>query len=711
MIKLLARILLRCLLRLEVRGSVSSTRPEKLLVVPNHQSFLDGILVQSFLPFDVTWVVHTQIAQQFFFRIGLKFVNHILVDAANPMTMKRVLQLIDTGTPVGIFPEGRITCTGSLMKIYEGTAFLAARSGATVLPVRIDGLANSPYGRMKAPFPIKSRPKVRLTFLPTTRIPMPEAPAAKVRRRLAAETMRHVMQNAVMQARKATTIYDAFLEAIELYGREAIILEDVRPKVDTYKDLLKATLALGKLISRLAKEGEHVGILLPNAGPAVATLLGMFATRRIPAMLNYTAGVDGMQSACDTAQIKTIVASKTFLEKGKLTDKVGQLKNVKVVYLEDLKPTFSIFDKLWLILWAMGHPRTIQRPTKPNDPAIVLFTSGSEGKPKGVVLSHDNLLANAHQVFASIEFSNKDRFFSAMPMFHSFGLTAGVILPVINGVQVYLYPSPLHYRLIPELTYDRDCTVLFGTPTFLNYYARFANAYDFYRVRYVVAGAEKLNEEVRKTYLDRFGLRIFEGYGATECAPVVALNTPMAYRAGTVGQLLPAMDSKLMPVPGIETGGRLHVRGPNVMLGYLRHEKPGVIQPPESEFGQGWYDTGDLADFDPDGFLHILGRLKRFAKVAGEMVSLEVVERIATTASPKHAHASVAKKDPNRGEMLVLYTEDRNLKRDQLMEAARSIGAPEVAVPRKIEYIDKLPRLGTGKTDYVTLNNLVAAGA
>lgn len=714
MIKLIARWLLRRVFRLEVYGEAPRVAPERLLVVPNHQSFLDGMLIQSFLPIRVTWVIHAQIGAMWHFKILLRFIPHILVDATNPMSMKRVVQLIETGAPVGIFPEGRITTTGSLMKIYDGTAFLAARTGASILPVRIDGAKHSMFGRLSKPHPIQGRPRVRMTFLPLTRIPMPEAPegqylSGKVRRRMAGESMRLIMQRTVMDARRPTTLYDALLAAVELYTREAVIIEDVRPKVDTYGDLLQATLALGRLISRLAREGEHVGVLLPNAGPAVATLFGMFATKRIPAMLNYTAGVDSMQSSLEAACVRTILTSRAFVEKAKLTEKLAQLRNVQLVYLEDLRPTFSLWDKLWLLLWAKRHPRTLRGDVKPGDPAIVLFTSGSEGKPKGVVLSHDNILANVEQAGAMIEFSCKDRFFMALPMFHSFGLTVGTILPVINGVQIFLYPSPIHYRIIPELTYDRDCTVLFGTPTFLNYYARFANSYDFYRVRYVVAGAEKLSNEVRQTYMDRFGLRIIEGYGATECAPIIAANSPMAYRAGTVGQIAPAMESRLVPVPGIEHGGRLHVRGPNVMLGYLKQDKPGVLQPPESEFGAGWYDTGDLADIDADGYLHILGRLKRFAKIAGEMVSLEVVERIALAASPKYLHAAVSRKDPARGEVLVLYTEDRALRRDQLVDAARRTGAPDVAVPRRIEYIDKLPKLGTGKTDYVTLNTLAAA--
>ncbi len=709
MMQFLARLLLRLIFRLEVHGRPLTEKPERLLVIANHQSFIDGVLIQAFLPIEVTWVVHAQIAQKWYFKIPLRFIPHVQVDAANPMSMKRVIQMMEAGTPVGIFPEGRVTVTGSLMKVYDGSAFLAVRTGATILPVRLDGAASSIFSRMKKPFPIKLRPKVRMTFLPVTAIPMPEAASGKLRRKMAGEAMRLLMQRMEMEARPAKTLFTALLDAIDLYDRKTTILEDVRPKIDTYGDLLKASLALGRLISRLAGEGERVGVLLPNAGPTVGVLFGMFATRRIPAMLNYTSGVDGMQSACHAATIRTILTSRAFLEKAKLADKVRQLRDLNIVYLEDLRPMFGLGDKLWLIFRALRFPRSFEQATNPRDPAIVLFTSGSEGKPKGVALSHDNILANVRQVAATIEFSNCDRFFVALPMFHSFGLTAGVILPMVSGVPIFLYPSPLHYRAIPELTYDRDCTVLFGTPTFLNYYARFANPYDFYKVRYVVAGAEKLSEEVRESYVEKFGQRILEGYGCTECAPVVAANSPKAARRGSVGQLVPMMEARLAPVAGIERGGRLHVRGPNVMLGYFRYDHPGVLEPPESEFGPGWYDTGDLAEIDAEGYLFLLGRLKRFAKIAGEMVSLEVVEKIAATASAKYGHGAVSRKDPNRGEVLVLYTEDRSLRRDQLAEAARRIGAPEVAVPRRIEFIEKLPKLGSGKTDYVTLNSMTGA--
>jgi acyl-[acyl-carrier-protein]-phospholipid O-acyltransferase/long-chain-fatty-acid--[acyl-carrier-protein] ligase len=436
-------------------------------------------------------------------------------------------------------------------------------------------------------------------------------------------------------------------------------------------------------------------------------VFGLMTMRRTPAMLNYTAGPDGMQSACAISKIGVVFTSRAFVEKAKLASTIGGLRNVRVLYLEDLRPQFGLMDKLWLIGYALRFPRRAMKAARPEDPAVVLFTSGSEGKPKGVVLSHASILANVAQIQAVIEFSSKDKFLSALPLFHAFGLTAGAILPLLNGTRIFLYPSPLHYRMIPEIIYDRDCTVLFATNTFLSNYAKAAHPYDFYRIRHLVVGAEKLTEDVQKLCYEKFGLRVLEGYGATECSPVLSLNTPMAYRSGTVGELLPGIEHLLQPIPGIEQGGALHVRGPNVMLGYLKEDRPGEIQPPQSEFGEGWYNTGDIVSMD-GRFVALQGRIRRFAKVAGEMVSLELVERIAATAQPKYLHASATLKDSARGEMIILFTADPGLKRDSLQAAAREMGAPEIAIPRRVIHLEKLPLLGNGKKDYITLGKMAA---
>jgi len=445
---------------------------------------------------------------------------------------------------------------------------------------------------------------------------------------------------------------------------------------------------------------------MPNAAATLGLLLGLSAARRVPAMLNYTAGIDGVKSACTAANVRKIVASRAFIAKARLEGLVAGLSGFEVIYLEDLKARLGLLDKLWIAL-AQRFPKMAIVAQEPDDPAVVLFTSGSEGKPKGVVHSHISLLSNIAQIRSIADFTPLDKFMVALPLFHSFGLACGAIMPLVSGCKVFLYPSPLHYRIIPELVYDRNCTVLFGTSTFLANYGKYAHPYDFGRLRYVVAGAEKLTDEVRQAWLDKFGIRILEGYGVTECAPVIAVNVPMACRIGTVGQLVPCMEYSLEPITGIEQGGALHVKGPNVMKGYLLYDKPGVLQPPSS-IGAGWYATGDIVEIDTDDFVHIRGRVKRFAKIAGEMISLEVVERIAAQSSPGLMHAASNRPDSAKGEAIVLFTTDASLRREGLSAAAKILQAPELAVPRDIRVVDEIPLLGTGKTDYLRLKEWAA---
>lgn len=701
-IKAVLRALSVLMFRVKVSGRPPAN-PDRLLIVANHESFLDGLLLGLFLPLDPVFVVHTGVVRNPAFRLLLSLVDYLAVDPTSPMAMKKVIRLLEGGRPVVIFPEGRITTTGSLMKTYDGPAFVAARTGATILPVRIDGAARTYFSRLAAHVPRRLFPRISLSILPTTRIPMPDAPTARDRRRRAGEAMRRLMQEMIFATRPNQTLFTTLLDAADIQGHGHSLVEDLKQIEYSYRDLIKMALALGRLVARESRPGDKVGLLLPNLAPTLGLIFGLSAQGRTAAMLNYTAGVEGMQAAVTAAQVRCIVTSRAFVEQAKLGDKLPALQGVRLIYLEDLRATMRFTDTLWLLLWALPFPRLAVPAGSPEDAAVVLFTSGSEGKPKGVVLSHRALLANVAQIRAVVDFSTDDKILNALPLFHSFGLTAGGLLPVLTGARVFLYPSPLHYRVIPELAYDRNCTVLLGTSTFLGNYAKFAHPYDFYRLRYVIAGAEKLATPVRDLWFEKFGIRIFEGYGATETAPVLAVNTPMAFRSGTVGQFLPGIQYQLVPVPGIAAGGMLHVKGPNLMSGYLRFENPGVLQPPASPAGDGWYETGDVVEVSDEGFVKIVGRVKRFAKVAGEMVSLEAVEKLAASASPTAAHAASTQPDPARGETILLFSTDPALNREQLQAAARSSGWPEIAVPRRIITVDALPLLGTGKIDYVTL--------
>jgi acyl-[acyl-carrier-protein]-phospholipid O-acyltransferase / long-chain-fatty-acid--[acyl-carrier-protein] ligase len=489
-------------------------------------------------------------------------------------------------------------------------------------------------------------------------------------------------------------------------GGKRIALEDQERVTLTYDRLVLGALVLGGKLAERTRRAENVGVLLPNVNGLAVTVFGLNAYGRVAAMLNFTAGVRNLRSAVVTGVIRTIVTSRRFIDTAKLDDLIADLaeieitpgRKVEIIYLEDLRKTISGRDKAVGLLRSFYASRFHKRQgLRADQAAVVLFTSGTEGAPKGVVLSNRNVVANARQIFAHANgmLRDDDVVMNPLPMFHSFGLTAATIMPLLNGMKVVLYPSPLHYKQVPQLIKATNATVLFATDTFLQGYARAADTGELSSVRYVIAGAERVKDATRAMW-DKTGALILEGYGATECSPVLACNLPPINLPGTVGPMLPAIESRLDSVDGITEGGKLVVRGPNIMLGYLLADKPGVLVPPLD----GWHDTGDIVTIDNKGRVAIKGRAKRFAKLAGEMISLAAVETMISSLWPEHNHVVVSLPDPRKGEQLVLVTDKPNADKASLLAQARAEGFPDLWVPKAIMVVSNIPVLGSGKVDF-----------
>ncbi|MCP5141417.1 MAG: AMP-binding protein [Gammaproteobacteria bacterium] len=703
--KALSRGILRVAFRVRLREWQHvnpSGRPT--LIIANHVSFLDGALLWAFVPGRVRFAISTLQARTWWIRLIVRWTGLYPLDQLNPMAFKSFIEELKAGHTMGIFPEGRMTRTGGLMKMYQGPATAADHAGADILPIHIEGAQFHVSGNLGKRVRVRRWPRVTLTAGAPRQLELPRGLSTRERRQAAAHALGEMLTETAAIARDtACSVPHALIEAARAHGPGQLVIDDMGRTPWSYRTLFTKAHAIGELIARRHAAGANVGLMLPNSAGSAAVLIGMLLHGRVPAMVNFTAGAGTIKQAMRTADVTTVYTSRRFIDEGGFQELADALAaELDLRYLDDLREEVDTGLKL-TALWRAWRG-SIPVPSQRDDPAVILFTSGSEGLPKGVVLSHGNLLANCTQITARMPFLSDEVLFAALPLFHAFGLTGGLFLPLMNGVRTFLYPTPLHYKLIPELVYDVYATAIFGSNTFLAGYARHADPMDFTHLRYVVAGAEKLQEGTRRLWLDKFGVRILEGYGATETSPVLSVNSPRRYRAGSVGPFLPRVEYRLEPVDGVREGGRLIVRGPNIMLGYLRAEQPGVLEAPGYEFadgsdGTGWYDTGDIARVEDD-FLILVDRAKRFAKIGGEMVSLAGVESLAHALWPQLPHAAVAIPDARKGERIVLITEHPDVNRHALTRRIQETGGSELSVPAEIRIVDAVPTLSTGKTDY-----------
>ncbi|HEX4122478.1 MAG TPA: AMP-binding protein [Verrucomicrobiae bacterium] len=679
-----------------------------VMLLPNHTSWFDWLLVAVCLDRSWRFVTSKEAAQASWvhrFIMINRFTFPVEVDS--PYAVKRMAEYLQTGGKLVLFPEGRLSRTGSLMKLFDGTGFLLYKTNARVITCFLRGAHRLPF----SPNPNRKSllPHIAAYFSPVLTPPKLEGlSTVRARQKLTRwlyDTMVRQQFDVEMAAAPATVL-TGIIERVRRFP-SAVVLQDVTRKRLSLRRLLASASAIAGQWRQLlpADSGDRIGILLPNSNAVPVSLLSLWSIDKVPAIFNFSTGVPTMLACAQLAGVKYIVTSTTFVQRARLNLQPMTDAGIQFIYLEDVRARISRVGQWRAFARALFQPQSLAGNQQRDSEAVILFTSGSEGPPKGVQLTHGNLLSNVHQMLTVLDVMDDDRMFNALPLFHSFGLLA-LLLAVSRGIYVFLYPSPLHYRIIPSLLYDLDCTIFFGTNTFLNGYARKAHAYDFRTVRLLIGGAEKLQEATANTWARQFGERVLEGYGATECSPAVTVNTLVNPRFGSAGRFLPAIEYRFEPVEGVQEGGRLWVRGPNIMRGYLNAE-------PNAKFQAqgGWYDTGDIARVDEDGFLFILGRLKRFAKVSGEMVSLTAAEEALAGAFPQYGVrfqiAVLARPDSDRGEALVAVSNESKLTLDEIRAAIKAKGLGNLYVPREVKYLRDIPKLGTGKVNHRELQKMI----
>jgi acyl-[acyl-carrier-protein]-phospholipid O-acyltransferase / long-chain-fatty-acid--[acyl-carrier-protein] ligase len=678
--------------------------PDKLIVIANHESLLDGLILWTYLDLKFKIIVDRTRAQEPLLKPFMQNAYTVQIDSMNPYSLKGVIEKVNQGTPLLIFPEGRITRTGGLMKIYEGTGFVAYKTGACILPVYLKNAYSTIFSRKQGR---------KSFFAPITvtigKMHEPidvEGLLPRKRKKEAARLIYKLLCDISYKAHNKTSTLGQEFVRICKENRKQTAYRDATKAEVTYGKALTGAFVLGRYLSRF--EDKNIGLLLPNLTATALVFIGLQLFRKVPAFLNYSSGPTALTHAMELADLKVIITSRKFMETIKLNYAVFEGK--QLVFVDDIKSEIGVGDKL-LGLWRSRFPGSFSQagPDEHKETAVILYTSGSEGVPKGVCLSHENIISNIYQALSKMDVRETDYFLNALPMFHSFGLTIGTILPLFAGAKAFLYVSPLHYRVIPEIAYDQGCTILMGTNTFLNGFSKKAHPYDFHTMRYIFCGAEPLSDTVFDRYAKIFGIRVMSGYGATECSPVISINNALEHEYGTVGRPLPGIEYKLIPVEGIDNkdgnAGRLYVKGKNVMKGYLKNEQSNRKYLIED---QGWYDTGDIVEVTEDGFLKIVGRLKRFSKISGEMVSLIAIEEaLIREFGDRKDVAVIAVADEKKGEKLILITNNQRIELKTARERLKARGFSDLVCPKDIRYIKEIPKLGTGKVDYVKLKELI----
>lgn len=715
-------LLPRLLYRLTVIGRDSVPREGAALLVPNHVSFVDGLLLMASLDRPIRFVVDARYAEYSLLRPLMNAMHVIpIASGEGPRVILRALRdagtALDNGEIVCIFPEGQITRTGTLLPFRRGFEQIVKGRQMPIIPVHLDRVWGSIFSFERGRFITKWPERIRYPVSVLFGTPLPaKTPAHELRHAI------RTLGEAAWRLRKVDRhpLHRAFIHAMRRHPFRFAMADQTRPHVSSLQALI-GSVALARALRPQWENQRHVGILLP---PTVAGALVNVAAPlcgKTSVNLNYTVGKSGLEAAVRIAGLRTIVTSRTFVEKAKLDLPDGP----SIIWLEDVAQTIGRGRKLVASLLALCAPARMielacgqKTQLTMDDLATIIFSSGSTGEPKGVMLSHFSVDANAQGASQVLHLYQNERVLGILPFFHSFGYLVFWFVMYNNGGMVF-HPSPLDVTAIGELVRRYRITFLVTTPTFLQLYQRRCTPEQFSSLRVVLTGAEKLSARLAQAFEDQFGIAPIEGYGITECAPVVAVNCPdfraagyyqPASRRGTVGQPLPGVSVQIVdpdsfaPLPP-GTPGMLLVKGPNVMNGYLGREDLTA-----QALRDGWYITGDIATLDEDDFLTITDRLSRFSKVGGEMVQHGQVEEALHQAAgaDTQVFAVTGIPDERKGEQLaVLHTLDES-QIPGIVTTLAANGLPNLFIPPRTNFIkvDALPVLGTGKIDLRNLKRI-----
>jgi acyl-[acyl-carrier-protein]-phospholipid O-acyltransferase / long-chain-fatty-acid--[acyl-carrier-protein] ligase len=707
--------------RIELRGRENIPEKGGALLVPNHASFVDAALLIASTDRFVRFLMFKDIYEHPLIRPFAKILRVIPISPQQrPREMihslREATESLRNGDVVCIFPEGQMTRIGQMLPFRRGMERIMKGVETPVIPVYIDGIWGSVFSFSKGHFFWKFPRRIPYPVSVTFGKPLPPTATS--------QEARQAVQNLGVEAfehrrRYMKTLHRSILQTAKRHPLQFAMADGRTPKVRSIGAVAKAIFLARRLRGEWNGQ-EMAGILLPpSVGAALANLAALLAGK-IPVNLNYTASNESLESCARQCNLQTVITSREFLER------VHVKPPARTIFIEELAANPRFGEKLIAAIAALILPARMvekiagaKRSPRLDDTATIIFSSGSTGEPKGVVLTHYNIGSNVEQLMQVFLLHKDERILGILPFFHSFGFTGTFCLPLIAGVGVVFHPNPLDSRTIGGLVSGYKITMLLATPTFLQTYTRRCAPEDFGSLRFVMAGAEKMPERIAQAFEDHFGIHPLEGYGCTECSPVVAVNTrdfraanfrQVGAKRGSIGHPLPGMSAKILDPEtkescGTGQSGLLFVRGPNVMKGYLNQpEKTAEV------LQGGWYNTGDIATIDEDGFIRITDRLNRFSKIGGEMVPhIKVEEKLQELCgSTEQVFAVTSIPDEKKGERLfVLHTlAERDLR--ECLERLAQCELPPLWRPRADQFarIENLPYLGTGKLDLRRLREI-----